>query len=82
MAAASTSNSLDTSPRAVRAARRAHSGLTIDTVFCPPDVVDPFDTVDWEKRSAAIKDETGASCSNRRTVRSRLHGLSWQRTLS
>ncbi|HVW01861.1 MAG TPA: vitamin B12-dependent ribonucleotide reductase, partial [Planctomycetaceae bacterium] len=26
--------------------------------FCPPDV-DPFDTVDWELRSAQIKDENG-----------------------
>ena len=34
-------------------------GLKIDPVFCPPQVDDLFDTVDWEVRSAAIKDESG-----------------------
>jgi len=33
--------------------------LTIEPVFCPPNIADPFATVQWEKRSAAIKDETG-----------------------
>ncbi len=31
-----------------------HVGLT----FCPPNV-DPFDTVEWDRRTAAIKDENG-----------------------
>jgi ribonucleoside-diphosphate reductase alpha chain len=35
------------------------AGLSIDAVFCPDDVADPFETVDWELRSAAIKDENG-----------------------
>ncbi len=35
------------------------SGLKIDSVFCPTDVADPFDTVEWDLRSAAIKDENG-----------------------
>ncbi|TVS14771.1 MAG: vitamin B12-dependent ribonucleotide reductase [Planctomycetaceae bacterium] len=35
------------------------NGLRIEPVFCPPDVADPFDTVQWELRSAAIKDESG-----------------------
>jgi len=35
-------------------------GLEFEPVFCPPEVADPFDTVRWELRSAAIKDEGGA----------------------
>ncbi len=34
-------------------------GLQIDSLFCPTDVDDPFDTVEWELRSAAIKGEKG-----------------------
>ena len=34
-------------------------GLAIDPVFCPTDVADPFDTVEWDLRTAAIKDENG-----------------------
>ncbi len=34
-------------------------GLQIDAVFCPAEVEDPFDTVEWELRSAAIKGEKG-----------------------
>ncbi len=34
-------------------------GLTVETRFCPPEVADPFETTDWELRSAAIKDESG-----------------------
>jgi len=34
-------------------------GLAIDATFCPTDVSDPFDTVEWELRSAAIKDDNG-----------------------
>ncbi|HEY5314841.1 MAG TPA: vitamin B12-dependent ribonucleotide reductase, partial [Pirellulales bacterium] len=39
--------------------RRFSKGLAIEPVFCPVDVVDPFDTVDWEIRTAAIKGENG-----------------------
>jgi ribonucleoside-diphosphate reductase alpha chain len=35
------------------------AGLKIDPYFCPADVSDVFDTVEWELRSAAIKDENG-----------------------
>jgi len=35
------------------------SGLTIEQAFCPADVADPFDTVQWELRTAAIKGEGG-----------------------
>ncbi len=38
---------------------RTSSGLTIDEVFCPADAADPFDTVSWEQRTAAIKGEGG-----------------------
>ena len=34
-------------------------GLTIDPLFCPVDVKTPFDTVQWELRTAAIKGEGG-----------------------
>jgi ribonucleoside-diphosphate reductase alpha chain len=34
-------------------------GLAIDPIFCPVDIDDPFDTVDWEVRTAAIKGEDG-----------------------
>ncbi len=34
-------------------------GLAVDAVFCPIDVTDPFDTVEWELRTAAIKEEGG-----------------------
>jgi len=34
-------------------------GLTIDPLFCPVDVASPFDTVQWDLRTAAIKGENG-----------------------
>ncbi len=33
--------------------------LHIQLQFCPPDVADPFDTVQWDRRTAAIKGEGG-----------------------
>ncbi|MCA9215730.1 MAG: vitamin B12-dependent ribonucleotide reductase, partial [Planctomycetales bacterium] len=35
------------------------TGIKIKPEFCPPGVNDPFSTVEWETRSAAIKDENG-----------------------
>ena len=35
------------------------AGLQVPVTFCPVEVSDPFDTVQWEKRSAQIKDESG-----------------------
>ena len=35
------------------------NGIKVDSTFCPSDVADPFDTTNWELRSAEIKDETG-----------------------
>jgi ribonucleoside-diphosphate reductase alpha chain len=34
-------------------------GLVVEPYFCPTDVEDPFNTVEWDLRSAAIKDENG-----------------------
>jgi ribonucleoside-diphosphate reductase alpha chain len=39
--------------------RRFSKGLAVEPVFCPTDVADPFDTVEWEIRTAAIKGENG-----------------------
>ncbi len=35
------------------------AGLHIETIFCPVDSADVFDTVEWETRSAQIKGENG-----------------------
>ena len=35
------------------------TGLQVEPLFCPTEVADPFDTVEWSLRSAAIKDENG-----------------------
>ncbi len=37
----------------------AAGGLHVETQFCPVHVGDPFETVTWEKRTAAIKCEAG-----------------------
>jgi ribonucleoside-diphosphate reductase alpha chain len=34
-------------------------GIAIEPAFCPIDVAEPFDTVQWEVRTAAIKGEGG-----------------------
>jgi len=34
-------------------------GLHIEPCFCPADVLDPFETVKWVKRTATIKSDTG-----------------------
>ena len=44
---------------AVRSSRSPALGLTIEPTFCPVDVAEPFDTVEWETRTAAIKGEGG-----------------------
>jgi len=35
------------------------AGLRFAPVFCPVDVADPFDTAEWDLRSAEIKEENG-----------------------
>ncbi len=39
--------------------RRRPAGLVVDPNFCPVDIADPFDTVEWDERTAAIKGESG-----------------------
>jgi len=41
------------------ALRELSKGLKVAPQFCPTDVADPFETVQWELRSAQIKDENG-----------------------
>jgi ribonucleoside-diphosphate reductase alpha chain len=48
-----------TRTRTTREVRGNRNGLKIESKFCPTTVADPFDTVTWEIRSAAIKDENG-----------------------
>ena len=42
-----------------KAGRRFSRGLVVEPRFCPSDVADPFETVEWEIRTAAIKGENG-----------------------
>ncbi len=39
--------------------RELSKGLKVEPLFCPEQPADPFDTVQWELRSAQIKDENG-----------------------
>ena len=45
--------------RTTQEVRGERSGLKIESRFCPTNVATPFDSVQWETRSAAIKDESG-----------------------
>ncbi|MCA9232103.1 MAG: vitamin B12-dependent ribonucleotide reductase [Planctomycetales bacterium] len=47
------------SGRVPEAAKKFHGRLKYDATFCPTDQDDPFDTVNWEIRSASIKGEDG-----------------------
>ncbi|MDZ4818332.1 MAG: vitamin B12-dependent ribonucleotide reductase, partial [Planctomycetota bacterium] len=40
-------------------ARIRPGGLKVDPLFCPTTAADPFDTVQWDLRTAAIKGESG-----------------------
>ena len=42
-----------------KGSRTAVKGLRVDPCFVQPEVADPLETVEWELRSAAIKDESG-----------------------
>src|ERR1700757_4678968 len=42
-----------------KAGRRFSRGLVVEPRFCPQEVADPFETVEWEIRTAAIKGESG-----------------------
>ena len=56
---ASRSSTAKTGGSKMDALRELSKGLKIEAAFCPTDVADPFDTVQWELRSAQIKDENG-----------------------
>jgi ribonucleoside-diphosphate reductase alpha chain len=45
--------------RVARAASAQSTGLKIEPRFCPANAADPFDTVQWDLRTAAIKGENG-----------------------
>src|SRR3954471_8786763 len=38
---------------------RAKKAMSIRQTFCPESATDPFTTVEWDKRTAAIKGESG-----------------------
>jgi ribonucleoside-diphosphate reductase alpha chain len=63
MASAEVSLSRKRSPKMGNSKRNGmrlrSGGLVVEPVFCPTNVVDPFDTVEWERRTAAIKGEDG-----------------------
>jgi ribonucleoside-diphosphate reductase alpha chain len=42
-----------------RATEARSEGLRVTPTFCPENVADPFDTVQWELRTAVIKGESG-----------------------
>jgi ribonucleoside-diphosphate reductase alpha chain len=52
-------NLLPGNPAAAKSTKNPSLGLIVEPTFCPTDVADPFDTVEWEKRTAAIKGEGG-----------------------
>lgn len=43
-----------------KSSRTPMPGIRIAEFFCGPAVSDPFDTVEWDYRTAAIKDENGS----------------------
>ncbi|HUT95800.1 MAG TPA: vitamin B12-dependent ribonucleotide reductase [Thermoguttaceae bacterium] len=47
------------SPEPRKPSSAAARGLEVTPVFCPADVEDPFDTVEWELRAATIQGENG-----------------------
>jgi len=55
----STSSAMSSTGVRKKPVRRFPNGLIVDTVFCPDDVADPFETVQWEIRTAEIKGEGG-----------------------
>ena len=57
--AAADNKSADTSFDGPIPMKRFRGRLKIDSQFCPADVDDPFDTVNWEIRTSQIKGENG-----------------------
>ncbi len=42
-----------------KGSRTTAKGLKMEALFCPVEAAEPFETVEWDLRSAAIKDESG-----------------------
>jgi len=40
--------------------------LRVEPTFCPLDIADPFETVEWSERTAVIKDESGKALFEQR----------------
>lgn len=59
MATAELGREMKGKSRTTKEVRGNRPGLKVPARFCPPSVNDPFTTVDWETRSASIKDENG-----------------------
>jgi len=59
MATAEIGNERRVRTRTPQEVRGNRNGLRIESRFCPANVSDPFQTTEWETRSAAIKDENG-----------------------
>ena len=57
MATANLGNAMK--PEATQREQLNPQGLRFEARFCPTDVNDPFETAEWETRSAAIKGENG-----------------------
>ena len=75
--------SLQSVKRPVRfpaAAPAAATPLAIEAVFCPADVADPFDTVEWDLRTAAIKGEAGEVLFEQTNAKFRPPGANWRPT--
>ncbi|MCR9117392.1 MAG: vitamin B12-dependent ribonucleotide reductase, partial [bacterium] len=52
-------SSVESAPTASETKPTSVDKISIQQEFCPADATNPFETVQWETRSAAIKDETG-----------------------
>jgi len=50
---------MTTPERPQKLGAKAPGGLRIEAIFCPVEVANPFETVEWDIRTAAIKGEGG-----------------------
>ena len=61
--------------------RRFSKGLVVDPVFCPADVADPFDTVEWDTAHRRHQGRGGRGAVRADRLRSsRRRGANWPRT--
>ncbi|NOZ41229.1 MAG: intein-containing adenosylcobalamin-dependent ribonucleoside-diphosphate reductase [Planctomycetes bacterium] len=54
-----TPNVRDGSTASLAGMKQFHGRMKFDAIFCPTEVASPFDTVEWETRTSAIKGEDG-----------------------